>query len=387
VSLSLVALAFAVVAASCGGEGQATLGASSGGGRGGGKGGAEAVPVTTATAVQKPMPVNIDAVGTAEAISTVQVRSQVTGQLLNIHFAEGQEVREGQLLFTIDPQPFQVALNQATAVLTRDTAQANNAKVEADRYQNLLQRGLIPRDQADAQTANAAALAGSVAADQAAIDAAKLNLQRTTINSPVTGRTGSLQAHPGDLVQANGATPLVVINQLSPIYVTFSVPGNILDDVRRFQAIAPLKVVTTSPGAGEVSSVAGQVTFIDNAVDIQTGTIKLKATFPNTGHVLWPGEFTQVTLQLRTEPRAVVVPSQAVQSGQQGSFVYVVTGNSTAEVRPVSVARVQGDESVIASGINAGDTVVVDGQLRLTPGARVLNRPPVGGAALEGAAE
>jgi multidrug efflux system membrane fusion protein len=328
--------------------------------------------------VQKAVPVTVTAVGTAESISTVQVRSQVTGRLSEIHFSEGQEVEAGQPLFTIDPQPFQVALDQATAILQRDTAQANNAQAQTERYKNLFDRGLIPRDQYETQLATANALKATTAADEAAVAGARLNLQYTRITAPASGRTGALLVHKGDLVQANGTTSLVVINQLAPIYVTFPVAGKSLDDIRRAQRSTPLKVLArvTSSGSEDGGSETGRLTFIDNAVDPQTGTIKLKGTFANGDRSLWPGEFLDVTLVLRTEPRAVVVPSVAVQTSQQGQFVFLVDGDRKAQVRPVTVSRVDGDESVIASGLTAGDVVVTDGQLRLVPGSRVAPRGP-----------
>jgi len=348
-----------------------------GGGRGrGGRGGEGPVPVTTAAVVQKPMGVTVVAVGAAESISTVQVRSQVTGRLADVHFAEGQEVEAGQPLFTIDPQPFQVALDQAQAVLARDTAQANNAQSQVTRYQNLFDRGLIPRDQYETQIATATALKATTEADQAAVAAAKLNLEYTRILAPASGRTGALQVHKGDLVQANAnnSTPLVVINQLAPIYVTFSVPGKLLDDIRRFQRAGSLKVLAHAAGAEDDDVATGRLTFIDNAVDPATATIKLKATFDNPHHNLWPGQFVDVKLLLRTEPKAVVVPSVAVQPGQQGTYVWAVGDDGVAQMKPVTVARVEGEESVIAGGLQPGEQVVTDGQLRLTPGAHIAQR-------------
>jgi multidrug efflux system membrane fusion protein len=329
--------------------------------------------VVTTTVVEKSIPVTVRAPGTVEAISTVQVRSQVTGRVAQIHFAEGQEVKEGEPLFTIDPQPFQVALDQAQAVLARDTAQANNAQAQTTRYENLFERGLIPRDQYETQLATAQALKATMAADQAAVDAARLNLQYTKIVAPAAGRTGALQVHVGDLVQANGPTPLVVINQMAPIYVTFSVTGRLLDDIRHYQARSPLKVTARTTGE-ENATADGRVTFIDNSVDQQTGTIKLKATFPNADRALWPGQFVDTTLLLSTEPHSVVVPSVAVQTGPQGQYVWVVDSQSHAQMRPVTVPRTEGDESVIGSGVKPGETIVTDGQLRLTPGVEIVNR-------------
>jgi len=367
------------------GAGAAPAGAA---GRRGGRGGeAGPVPVVTATAVAKAMPVGITAVGAAEAISTVQVRSQVAGRLAKVHFEEGQEVEAGQVLFTIDPAPFQVALEQATAILARDTAQAQNADAQVARLKNLLDRGLIPREQYDTLVSTAAALKATTDADRAAVTAAQINLQYTTIAAPASGRTGALQAHVGDLVQANGnnnSPPLVVVNQMAPIYVTFSVPGKSLDSIRRFQRTAPLKVTARLTGVTDAEAASGRLTFVDNTVDAQTGSIRLKATFANENRSLWPGQFLDVSLLLTTEPHAVVVPSLAVQAGQQGPYVFVIDAQQQAELRPVSVARIEGDESVIASGITPGEVVVTDGQLRLTPGVHVAPRGPARASAAGG---
>ena len=341
------------------------------------------MPVVTATALERSVPVTITAVGTAESIATVQVRSQVTGRVAEVHFAEGQDVEAGQALFTIDPQPFQVVLDQATAVLARDTAQSGNAQAQVERFENLYKRGLIPRDQYETQVATAAALKATTAADEAAVAAAKLNLQYTKISAPAAGRTGALLVHAGDLVQANVATALVVINQVAPIYVSFAIPGKLLDEIRRAQRNGPLHVSASVTGEDDASE-DGRLTFIDNAVDPQTATIKMKATFANSGHRLWPGQYADVSLTLRSDPHAVTVPSVAVQSGQQGTYVFVVT-DGRAQMRPVTVARVVGDQSVIESGIMRGDVVVTDGQLRLTPNARIAQRGGGPGAAPEGA--
>lgn len=373
-----IALLCLLAAASCTGQAEQASPQPAGGGRGRGDG--APVPVVTATAVQRSVPVTVTAVGTGEAISTVQVRPQVTGRIAEVHFAEGQDVETGQLLFTIDPQPFQVALDQATAVLARDTAQSKNAQSQVDRFENLFNRGLIPRDQYETQMATAAALKATTAADEAAVAAAKLNLQYAKIPAPTAGRTGALLVHPGDLVQANGTTPLVVINQVAPIYVSFSVPGKLLEEIRRAQRNAPLRVIANLPGEDGAME-AGRLTFIDNAVDPQTATIRMKATFTNTDHRLWPGQYADVVLHLRDDPRAVVIPSVAVQSGQQGSYVFLVA-DGRAQIRPVMIARVQDDQSVIASGIVPGDVVVTDGQLRLTPNARVAPRSAGAGGAV-----
>jgi len=368
---------------------------SRGAGPGAGRGAAGAVPVVTARVVQKPMPVTLPAVGTVEAIASVEVRAQVTGQLSAIHFAEGQDVREGQPLFSLDARPFQAALRQAEAVLSRDTATLGNAEAQQTRAENLFGRGLIARDQYESQQASVAALAATVAADKAAVENARLNLQYTEIKAPISGRTGALGTHAGDLVRANDSNPLVVINQLSPVYVAFSVPGRHLPEIRRYQAQRPL-VVTALVASGQPAEAAtppsispdgptatasagpdaarGAVSFIDNTVDPTTGTIRLKGTFENARQQLWPGAFVQVTLELTTTPNALVVPATAVQASQEGPFVYVVKADRTVELRPVKVDRQRGAETVIAEGVAAGEEVVTDGHLRLTPGARVSER-------------
>ena len=378
-----------------------------GGGRAGGRGGRGTgggpVPVVTAHVVTRAVPVTIPAVGTAEPRATVQIRTQVPGQLSAIHFKEGQDVRKGAPLFTLDARPFEAVLQQAQAVLARDTAQAKNAQSQRVRYDDLFKRGLIPRDQYETQIANASALDATLAADQAQIDNARLNLQYTHILAPISGRTGALGVHQGDLVRANDTNPLVVINQIAPIFVTFSVPGRYLPDIRRYQSQRPLKLEALiqaggTPGAQQVAPVApgttppsgtdgpsmsapaapitattegGVVSFIDNSVDASTGTIKMKGTFANQDQALWPGLFVQVTLVLRTDPTAIVVPAAAVQTSQSGQFVFVVKADRTVDVRSVTVERQQGDEAVVSHGLAAGEEVVTDGQLRLTAGARV----------------
>jgi len=333
---------------------------------------AEAVPVSTGKVVEKALPLGVPAVGTAESISSVQIHAQVTGQLGAIHFSEGQDVTKGELLFELDSRPFELALAQAEAVLARDVAQNANAQKELTRYKALLDRGLIAREQYDSYTANAGATQATIAADQAAADTAKLNLQFTRITAPMSGRAGALTVHVGDLVRANDTAPMVVINQMSPIYVTFALPGRMLDDIRRYQAAAPLEVeVARQAGA---TRPPGRVTFIDNSVDPANGTIKLKALFDNTKRNLWPGAFVNVTLRLTTDPHAIVVPTDAVQASQSGPYAYVVKPDGTVAMRPVTVSRTAGAETVIASGLQPGDTVVTDGQLRLTPGAHVTVR-------------
>jgi multidrug efflux system membrane fusion protein len=275
----------------------------------------------------------------------------------------------------LDPRPFDLALKQAEAVLARDTAQAANAKIEVTRYTALLDRGLIPREQFDSVTANAAAMQATTGADEAAVETAKLNLQYTRITAPISGRAGSLMVHAGDVIRANDTTPMVTLNQITPINVTFPVPGKLLDQIRGYQAEAPLHVEAVVTGAA--SPVEGRVTFIDNAIDPTSGTIKLKAVFDNPRRALWPGQFVNVRLRLTSDPRAIVAPATAVQTSQKGQYVYVVRDDKTVEMRPVEVARTVGDEAIVARGLEGGETVVTDGQLRLTPGAHVAVRPPV----------
>ena len=355
------------------------------GGRGGGRAGGGPVPVVTAKAVRKSVPLTVPAVGTVEAIAGIQIRAQVTGQLTAVHFREGLDVKQGDPLFSLDARPFKAALAQAEAALARDTATLHNLEGQQARAETLFQRGLIPKDQFDSQRASTAALAATVDADKAAIETARLNVVYTEIVAPISGRTGSLGVHVGDLIRANDTTPLVVINQMDPIYVTFSVPGRFLADIQRYQAQRALSVVAAVPGSSDADVTAsaatatGVVTFVDNNVDSTTGTIVLKGTFPNARRQLWPGSFVRVTLSLTTNSSAIVVPVTAVQASQDGQFIYVVKADRTVEMRKVKVERQQGDDVVIAEGISEGDVVVTDGQLRLTPGARIAEPGESGG--------
>ena len=374
---SLIALPLVLVACSL--PGGSPNGSAGGGqaGRAAGRGPGGPVPVVTARVEQKSVPVNLAAVGAVEAMSSVQIRAQVTGQLSAVHFAEGQEVQAGQPLFSLDSRPFQATLQQTEAVLARDSATLQNAQIQQARAETLFDRGLLPRDQYDGQRAGAAALAATVAADKAAVESARLNVQYADIKSPISGRTGTLGAHAGDLVRANDSASLVVINQLSPVYVTFSVPGRYLSDIRRYQGQKPLLVTAIGPAGS--SAIRGFLSFIDNAVDSTTGMIRLKGTFPNSDRQLWPGAFVQVTIQLTTDANALVVPATAVQVSQDGQYVYVVKPDRTVEMRAIRVERQQGDLVVIAEGLSASEVVVTDGQLRLTPGVSVSERVESGG--------
>ena len=332
--------------------------------------GADAVPVTVATVVEQPMPIDLRVVGTVEPSATVAVRAQVGGELTAAHFSEGQEVKRNDLLFTIDPRPFNAQLHQAEANLAKDTAQAENAGAQARRYRDLIGRGIATREQLDQISTTAAALQATVKADTAAVETARLQLQYATIRAPISGRTGALMVQPGNVVRTSDTTPLVVINQLSPVYVTFSVPESSLSDVRRYQAAGSLRVGAQVPD-DETAAERGVISFVDNTVDRSTGTIKVKGTFQNADRRLWPGLFVNVVLTLKTEPHAIVVPARAVQEAQDGKYVYIVKADRTVESRPVTVARTVGDCAVIATGLATGETVVTDGHLRLVAGARV----------------
>lgn len=333
--------------------------------------------------LQKPMSVKIQVVGNVEAASTVDIRSQVTGELLKVHFEEGDDVTAGQLLFTLDSRPFEVTLKQTEAALTRDKAQLVNAELQMNRSADLLKRGLQAQSAHDALVAQAEALRGTVASDTAIVDNARLQLQYTRITAPVAGRTGALLAHQGSLVRPNDASPLVRINQVSPIDVSFAVPARLMPELANDRTRRALKV-TAAPSGAKTGAVSGTVTFMDNTVDRATDTITLKASFANRDRKLWPGAFVDVALQLSVDPNALVVPNAAVQPSQQGQFVYVVQDDQSVQVRAVQVGWIEGDESVVLGGLKAGETVVTDGQLRLTPGARVTTRAPSEGGRGEG---
>ena len=337
---------------------------------GGGRGESAAVPVTIAPVVQKEMPIEISVIGTAEAFSNVSIRSQITGQLEKVNFTEGDDVQQGQVLFTLDRRPLELALREAQANLERDSARAENAALMAKRYEDLAKRGIATREQVDTSRTDMSALNATVSADKAAVENATVQLDYATIKAPISGRTGALMVHEGNLVRANDTTPLVTINQILPISVTFAIPEARLSDLKRYMAGGSLRV-TASPPNDEGTPAVGRISFVDNSVDEQTGTIRIKGTFPNADRRLWPGQFVNVVVTLTTDPKAIVVPSVAVQTGQQGTYVFVVTQDQTVEMRPVTVDRVSGSETVVATGIQPGDTVVTDGHLRLVPGSRI----------------
>jgi multidrug efflux system membrane fusion protein len=327
------------------------------------------VAVTAGTAETRDVPVDVGAVGSVEAWNTVDMTAQVGGVIQEVRFTEGQDVKEGDVLFVIDPRPYRAALDQALANLARDSATAATAKANAERYAGLVQKDYVTQQQADDMASAAAAARATVRADSASVENARLNLDYCTLRAPLSGRTGSLLVHAGNLVKANGDQPLVVINQITPVRVAFSVPERELPRIRAKGAAADLPVMVTLPDSSV--TVTGTLSFVDNTVDETTGTVLLKATVPNRDRALWPGQFVDVSLRLGTEPHAVVVPSSAVQSGQQGSFVYIIKPDRTVEMRPVTAGSQVDGFTVVKTGVKSGEEVVTDGQLRLVPGASV----------------
>jgi membrane fusion protein, multidrug efflux system len=361
------ALLCAVLVAACSGSAQQQQQQAP---RGGGRGGEQVVPVAVATVIQKSMPIDIRVIGTAEPYSTVALHAQITGQLTSVTFKEGDDVRKGQVLFELDRRPLEAALQQAEANLQRDIAQAANARSQAQRYQDLADRGIATKEQLDTSRTGAAALDATVEADRAAVENAKVQLQYATISAPIAGRTGALMVHGGNLVRANDTTPLVVINQVSPIFVSFGIPEQRLPELKRYMARGPLSVEARPP-SDEGPASHGRITFVDNNVDQTTGTIRIKGTFANDDRRLWPGQFVNVAVALTNDPKAIVVPSAAIQPSQQGAYAFIVKPDKTVEFRTVVVARTAGEETVIKEGLKPGDTVVTDGHLRLVPGSRV----------------
>jgi membrane fusion protein, multidrug efflux system len=392
------------------------------------KPGVPTVPVIVADVVTKTVPVQLRVIGNVEAYSVVSVKPQINGEILKVHIAPGQEVRKGDLLFTIDPRPLEASLRQveanlardraalsqskaafaerraaqkqAEANLARDQAQLDNARTQTHRYAELVAKEFVAKEQYDqirtneraleatadadraaVEDAKAGVIAGEAAvtnaeavirADQATVENARLQLEYCTIRSPLDGRAGDLLVHAGNVVKANPDNPLLVINQVRPIYVNFAVPEQNLDDIKKYRAIGTLRVEAIVPPAPGVRQ-QGSLTFVNNTVDTTTGTIQLKGTFVNADNALWPGQFVDVVLTLTDEPDALVVPSQAIQNGQKGTFVFVVKSDLTVESRPVTVGRaLEQRETVIARGVRAGERVVTDGQARLVPGGKVV---------------
>jgi multidrug efflux system membrane fusion protein len=327
----------------------------------------EAVPVTVATVEQKDVPIQIRAIGNVQPVSNVAVRALAGGQLLKVWFKEGDDVRKGAMLFTIDPAPYDAALRQAEANLARDVAQLRNAEAQAKRYGDLVKKDYVTKEEYDKLVAGAEAARAVVAADRAAAETARLQRSYCQIRASLDGRTGSLMVHAGNLVKANDTTPLVVINQVEPVYVQFAVPEQNLALLRQ-RVGAPVDAASQQGGTPLAT---GTLTFIDNNVDTTTGTITLKATFPNHNRALWPGQYVNVAITTDNRANAIVVPLRAVQTGQRGQYVYVVTSGKGVEMRPVSIYKTIDQSAIIDKGVKAGETVVTDGQLRLTPKSKV----------------
>lgn len=340
-----------------------------GGAKAKGPAGQPPVAVTAATTTREDIPVTIRTIGTVEPVKTVSVRARIGGELTRVAISQGQDVRAGQLLFEIDARPYLAALQAAEADLARDRARAASARAEVTRTEMLVGKDYVTKQDFDNVRANADALAATVAADSADVVAARLNVDYCRIIAPISGRAGDLLVHEGNLVKAND-NPLVVLNQIAPIQVGFSVPEQQLGAIRRYMGEGSLHVEASIP-ADSAQVATGQLQFVDNAVDETTGTILLKALFPNDDHALWPGQFVNVTLALTTRVGAVVAPSVAVQTGQQGLFVYVIKPDMSVEMRPVTTGPSLDGRVVVETGLEAGERIVTDGQLRLTPGAKV----------------
>jgi multidrug efflux system membrane fusion protein len=371
----------------------------------------EVVPVEMAAVTQRDVPTVLKAIGNVEPLSTISVRSQVEGNLQSVTFVPGQEVKKGAVLFQIDPRPLQSALGEAEAnllkaiaqvrqgqdIVAKDEATANNDRVIAKRDANLLEAGVIPREQYDNDDAKLKADEATVRADQSAVanlqaaqkaeqatvENARVQLSYTTIRSPIAGKTGNLAVTAGNLVQPNATTPMVTITQSAPIYVTFSVPERDLMRIRQSSGASGLTAEVEIPG-DESNHVLGKLSLVDNTVDVATGTVRLKATFQNDDRRLYPGQFVNVVLTLGTQNQAIVVPSQAVQIGQDKSFVYVVKADMTVETRTVKTGTTIENMTVIDDGLKPGEQVVTDGQLRLVPGAKVQTKGQGGGPSQQG---
>jgi membrane fusion protein, multidrug efflux system len=335
---------------------------------------APAVPVTAGTVTAQDVPVYLQGIGTVQAYNMVTVKTRVDGQIVRVDFKEGQEVKEGDPLFQIDPRPYQAALEQAQAAKQKDEAQLVGAKLDLDRYSKLLGTGYQTRQSYDQQTALVAQLQAAIKGDQATIDNAELNLGYADIRSPIDGRLGARLVDKGNLVHTSDNTALVTITELKPIFVSFTLPQDTLDEIRRQQQQAPLAVRAYSSDGSTLLS-EGKLTLIDNSIDQTTGTIHLKARFDNADERLWPGEFVSLRVILKVRPNVATVPAQTVEEGPDGHFAYIIKPDNTVERRAVDVAAIQDGIAVITKGLSPGDRVVVEGQYRLTDGARVRILP------------
>ena len=337
---------------------------------------AQVVPVSVTAVKTSTVPFVVRTNGVVEPMQTVAVESQVTGILQRVAFSEGKDVRTGQVLFQIDARPYVATLQQARGQLARDAAQAANARREAARYAALVKQGYVTGSQADQAAATAASANALVDADRANVDKAAVDVANCTIRAPISGRTGGLLVRQGNLVKANTLPPLVVINQIQPILVRFSVPQSQLPDIQRYFRGGNALQVTATPSEGNGVPLDGTLEFMDNSVDPATGTVLLKARFANAAGTLWPGQFVQVALQLYVDANALTVPAPAVLTGQQGTFVFTVDSGGNAKQRPVVVSRTVDSLAVIASGLKLGEQVIIDGQSRLIPGAKVRIKGP-----------
>ena len=341
--------------------------------------GSPAIPVSVAQVTQEVVPFRLQAIGNVEAFSTVAVKARVDGQIVEVGFKEGEEARKGQVLFKIDPRPFEAALRQAEANALRDAAARDQARSQEKRYQELLDKNFVSKEAYAQIRTNAAVAEATAGASQAALDNAKLNLEYGTIRAPIEGYAGKIQIQMGNLVRANDVNPLVVINQVRPIYVNFSVPEQRLAEVREHMAARQVAVEALAPGSDRAAA-SGTLIFVDNAVDPSTGTIRMRARFPNKENLLWPGQFVNVSVRLFEQADAIVIPSQAVQTGPEGQYVYVVDRSMVVDVRRITVQRTEGERAIVASGLAKGEQVVTQGQLRLGPKTRVQIGTPAPGA-------
>lgn len=379
------ALALGLLVSGCS-EKAAPPAGSGGGGRGGRGGGGGPAPVVVAKAHTKVVPLTLEAIGAVEPSRTASVRSQVTGTLLKIHFQEGQDVKQGDLLFQIDPRPFENALKSAEADLQKVQVQLETARSQVARYRTLTAEAMVSQEQFQTIMDSERVLSAQLLSSQSTVANARLQLDYSSIRAPLPGRTGSVGSHEGDLIRASDTTPLVTVHQLSPISVTFGVPQQYLTPLARYRAAGEIAVNATPPGTGtDEKPEKGELIFVDNAVDTSSGTIKLKASFPNEAHRLWPGQFANVSILLAS-PEALVVPASAVENDQTGQHVFVVKSDNTAEFRKVVVERITHDDAVITNGLAAGETVVTDGQLRVLAGRPVDIKSSDSGPATGGAA-
>jgi multidrug efflux system membrane fusion protein len=329
------------------------------------------VPVLATTVEQKDVPLQVHAIGAVEAFSTVSVKTQITGELTGVFFKEGDDVTKGQLIFTLDKRPLEADVRRAEGALARDEAQAQNALSDQKRYESLVKAGVVSTQEYDRVASNATALEAAVRADKGALENAKVQLLYASIYSPINGRTGNLLVHQGNMIKANDVPSLVNINQVEPIYVTFTVPQQYLGEVKQYSRSGSLPVQAVIPGDSR-GAIPGKLSFIDNMVDSSTGTIKLKGVFTNGDRRLWPGQFVDAYLTLKTQSNALVIPSQAIQNGQQGTFVYVIKGDDTVEARVVTTSESQQPgQLIVQKGLAVGERIVTDGQLRLVPGSKV----------------